>query len=587
MRYTQIVFLALFIWLVPNAVFAQLSDDFSDGDFTTNPAWVGETTKFEVDVNQKLHLNAPAESDTAYLSTPSQSIDDASWEFLVELDFNPSASNVARVYLASNNDNLRASLNGYYVRIGGETQDRISLYRQDGLSSDQLITSADGLVSTDPVNARIRVTRTASSDWELLADTAGGTTFASIGTVNDATYFQSFHVGVHCKYTSTRSDKFYFDDFTINGNPFVDADAPQVLSVTVTSINEVDVLFNEPVDQATAETLTNYTADGGLNLPSGASLDGGNPSLVHLTFSSAFLNGITYNLTVSNVEDLSANALVTTIEPFTYVESSVAGFRDVVINEFMCDPTPFVGLPEAEFVELFNSSSNYIDLTGWKIGDASSTGTIGSHIIGPSEYALLISASDTIPFAFFDNVVVVSSFPSLNNSGDDIVLLDTGENTIDQLSYDLSWYQDPNKEDGGYSIEQINPFASCTNPNNWRGSDHVLGGTPSAENSVFDSSPDVTGPTLSGVTIISSTELELGLNEALDAGTVSGTSISINPLTGVNSAVALAPTNQNISVILSAPIDTGVVYTVTITGINDCEGNLQSGDSTATFILPF
>ncbi|MGB0368548.1 MAG: hypothetical protein ACPGD8_04030, partial [Flavobacteriales bacterium] len=105
MRNIQTVFLALFIGFLPNAVTAQVSDDFSDNDFTANPAWTGETTKFEVDGNQKLHLNAPSESDTAYLSTPSQAIDDATWEFLVELDFNPSSSNVARVYLASNNEN--------------------------------------------------------------------------------------------------------------------------------------------------------------------------------------------------------------------------------------------------------------------------------------------------------------------------------------------------------------------------------------------------------------------------------------------------------------------------------------------------
>ncbi|MGB0917577.1 MAG: Ig-like domain-containing protein, partial [Flavobacteriales bacterium] len=363
MRNIQTVFLALFIALLPNAISAQVSDDFSDNDFTANPAWTGETTKFEVDGNQKLHLNAPSESDTAYLSTPSQAIDDATWEFLVELDFNPSSSNVARVYLASNNENLRASLNGYYVRVGGETQDRISLYRQDGLISDQLITSADGLVSTDPVNARIRVTRTAGADWELLADTAGGTAFTSIGTVNDATYFQSLHVGVHCKYTSTRSDKFYFDDFSITGTAFVDSEAPIVTSVTVISDTEVDVLFNESIEQTTAETTANYNADGGLGNPSIASLDGGNPSLVHLTFATSFTNGTTYNLSISNVQDLAANTVVSSVEPFTYVVTNAAGFRDVVINEFMCDPTPFVGLADAEFVEVFNTSSNYIDLT--------------------------------------------------------------------------------------------------------------------------------------------------------------------------------------------------------------------------------
>ncbi len=587
MRHFQTIVLVLLTSLAPLGSMAQFMDDFSDGNFTSNPTWTGDAVNFEVDGSQKLHLNAPAESDTSYLSVASGAINDATWEFLVEMDFNPSSSNLTRVYLVSNNADLTGNLNGYYVRLGGETQDRISLYRQDGTSSSQLLTSADGLLSTDPSGARVRVTRTATADWELLADTSGGSTFTSIGTVNDATHEQTLFSGVWCKYTSTRSDKFYFDDFSVSGNPFIDSEAPTIDLLSVISDTEVDVRFSEPIDQTTAETLTNYSVDGGLGNPLTVQRDGSDQALVHLAFATQFTTGTTYNLTVSNVEDLAGNTMATTIEPFSYVVTSPANFRDIVINEFMCDPTPFVGLPDAEFVELYNISSNYIDLTDWKIGDASTTGTISSHIIGPGEYALLIAAADTIPFAFYNNVVVVSSFPSLNNSGDDIVLLDTGENVIDQLSYDLSWYQDVNKEDGGYTIEQINPFAACTNPSNWRGSQDVLGGTPSAENSVFDASPDTIGPVLEGVQIISSTELELNLSEALDVGSVTLASVSINPILSVNGVSVVSPINQNIAVTLSTAIDTGVVYTITIAGVADCEGNPQAADSTATFILPF
>lgn len=573
--------------LIPIVGFSQFVDDFSDGDFTANPTWSGDAANFEVDGSQKLHLNAPAESDTSYLSVSSEAIDDATWEFLVELDFNPSSSNLARVYLVSNSSDLKGSLNGYYVRLGGETEDRISLYRQTGTSSTQLITSADGLLSTDPSGARVRVTRTASSDWELLADTSGGTSFVSFGTVNDTTYEQSLYSGVWCKYTSTRSDKFYFDDFNVTGNPFVDSEAPTVESVSVISNTQVDVQFSEPVDQATAETLTNYSADGSLGNPSVAQRDGSDQSLVHLTFATQFTNGTTYNLTIFNVEDLAGNPVLTVTEPFIYVIPSPAGFRDVVINEFMCDPTPFVGLADAEFVELFNTSNNYIDLSGWKLGDASSFGTVGTHIIGPGEYALLVSTTNSTLFAFYPNVVEVTSFPSLNNSSDDIILQDANEVVVDQLSYDLSWYQDEAKEDGGYSIEQINPFASCVNASNWKGSDDVLGGTPSAQNSVFDDTPDTTGPALVSIEILGTQTVQLNLNEALDAGAISASNILVDPNLNVVAASAVAPANSSLTVSFGTPIDTGVVYTLTITGIADCEGNLQGSDSTQTFVLPF
>ena len=578
-------FFLIFI-LIPTLGFGQFVDDFSDGDFTANPTWSGDAANFEVDGGQKLHLNAPAESDTSYLSVSSEAIDDATWEFLVELDFNPSSSNLARVYLVSSNSNLEGALNGYYVRLGGETEDRISLYRQTGTSSTQLITSADGLLSTDPSGARVRVTRTASSDWELSADTSGGTAFVSIGTVNDTTYEQSLYSGVWCKYTSTRSDKFYFDDFNVTGNPFVDSEAPTVESVSVISNTQVDVQFSEPVDQTTAETLTNYSADGSLGNPSSVQRDGTDQSLVHLTFATQFTNGTTYNLTISNVEDLAGNPVSTTTEPFIYIIPSPAGFRDVVINEFMCDPSPFVGLAEAEFVELFNTSDNYIDLTGWKLGDASSFGTVGSHYIGPQEYALLVSTSDAGLFAFYPNVVEVSSFPSLNNTGDDIILQDANEVVIDQLSYDLSWYQDEEKEDGGYTLEQINPFASCVNPNNWKGSDDVLGGTPSAQNSVFDDTPDTIGPALLSIDVLSSNTLQLTMSEAISTSSLVTGELIFEPSISVT-AVNGTSAGHLVVVLFAEPLDTGVVYTLTVSGIADCEGNLQGSDSVGTFVLPF
>src|SRR5918993_1255604 len=44
---------------------------------------------------------------------------------------------------------------------------------------------------------------------------------------------------------------------------------------------------------------------------------------------------------------------------------------DVVIDEIMADPSPTVGLPVSEWIELRNTSSLPLDLAGWRIGDAS------------------------------------------------------------------------------------------------------------------------------------------------------------------------------------------------------------------------
>ena len=38
------------------------------------------------------------------------------------------------------------------------------------------------------------------------------------------------------------------------------------------------------------------------------------------------------------------------------------------------DPSPSVGLPDEEFIEVYNKSNKIFNLDGWLIGDASSQG---------------------------------------------------------------------------------------------------------------------------------------------------------------------------------------------------------------------
>ena len=67
---------------------AQITDDFSDGDFTSNPTWIGDQSKFEVDSNKQLHLNDTV-ADIAYLSSADTLMNNIEWEFFFKMDFFP------------------------------------------------------------------------------------------------------------------------------------------------------------------------------------------------------------------------------------------------------------------------------------------------------------------------------------------------------------------------------------------------------------------------------------------------------------------------------------------------------------------
>ena len=146
-----------------------------------------------------------------------------------------------------------------------------------------------------------------------------------------------------------------------------DVTPPVIQSATAISSTAVDVLFNEPLDAASSQLLTNYSANNSLGNPATAVLDAANPSLVHLTFATPFTNAVAYTLTVNGVTDLSGNAINNGTANFSFYTPQQ---YDVVIDEIMADPTPQVGLPNSEWVELRNTSAFPINLQGWKLADA-------------------------------------------------------------------------------------------------------------------------------------------------------------------------------------------------------------------------
>ena len=255
-------------------VFAQFADDFSDGDFTVNPVWSGTTSKFIIAGNELQSFGNSGGADELYLSTGSDSVLNFDWTFDVDLTFNPSTSNYLKVYLTSNQADLTSSLNGYYLRIGETgTSDTFELFRQDGSTDVKLLT---GVVNfTTSVNVRIKVTRTTSGIWELFTDKGITGSFTSNGSISDVTHITTSFFGVYCKYsTASRFDMFHFDNFNVQPI-FVDIIPPSLLSVSQISSTQVDVVFDENVEQISSELNANYSVDGGIGGPSSAVLDAG------------------------------------------------------------------------------------------------------------------------------------------------------------------------------------------------------------------------------------------------------------------------------------------------------------------------
>ncbi len=557
-------YLTALLILVTIVTNAQFSDDFTDGDFVASPPWTGMDVNFEVNASNQLHLIAPAVSDTSYLAVFSTIADDVTWDFWLEMDFNPSSGNNSRLYLMSDQSNLKGSLNGYFVMVGN-TSDEISLYRQDGLAITEILDGVDGTVNLDNVQARIRVTRSATGSWEVLRDTTGGYTFASEGTVMDITHTSTSYSGVFCKYTSSRSDLFYFDDI---GNPYVDGVPPMVNEVSVISTTELDVQFSEPVDELSASVLTSYSVDLGIGNPSSALLDVSDGSLVHLTFASPFPNGIEHLITINLVEDFAGNPMAfPQVLPFMYFVPEPTVENDVIFTEILPDPNPVIALPEVEFIEIYNRSTKIIDLAGWTINDNTTTASFPSYILNPNEYVVICGIDEGVLFGI-SNFIEVDGLPTLTNSEDDLVLKNESAIQIDSIHYFQSWYNDTEKQDGGWTMERKHLNSPCSDGNNWGASINTSGGTPGLQNSIWTDLDDVTAPTISSFLVLSDTEISVIFNETMD--TTVDMSISSSPSLA---SLSIAYTSLNEGLINAITLTENTVYSMALSGGVDCWGN--------------
>lgn len=576
--YTIVVFFVL----ISGSSFGQFFDDFSDGDFSNNPTWSGEVDTFQVDGSFMLQSQGDSTaSDELYLATPNSMINTTVWQFLVRLDFQPSTTNKVRVFLVSDVNNLEGNLNGYFLQVGETgSNDSLDFYIKSGGTETKLGTGSKScFTSSSSNNVRIRVSRDNSGNWTVESDCSGGFNFTSELALTNNTHTSTSWFGFFCDHTSTRWNKFFFDDVYVGG-PIADTIDPTLTSAAATSATNVDVYFSEPVDLTTSETEANYTVNNGIGIPDVATRDLTDSTLVHLTFTTNQLsNGSSYTLTVCNVEDTASNSISPCgVTNFNYLNIVPATYRDVVINEIYADTNPAVGLPAVEFVELYNRSNKVFDLAGWTFKDASTTvGTLTSHLLNPGQYVILCPNADTAAMSGFGDVIGLT-MGSLNNTSDQLGLRDSSGTLIDTVEYDVSWYGDPIKDDGGYTLELINPVDSClAGMSNWTGcNDTIVGGTPGAQNSVFDNTPDNTPPSLVSVKITSNTTLNVCFDGPVDtsfASNINNHSAS-GPLGNPSSASPVGPSYICVNLTFATPFDTGTVYTLTISNASDCNGNV-------------
>ena len=484
---TRIGFLIVFCFLSGH-VFSQLTENFSDGDFNNNPKWTGDTLEFIVNSDYKLQLNAPSLTDTSFLCVETGTLNfnaNLSWEFYIKLDYSPSNNNNVRYYLTSNNNNLKGYLEGYFIRVGENgSLDKLKIYRQDGLNTTLLGSSIHSSFGVNP-EFRVRVNRDINGNWEVFSDTLGGNNFIYELGVTDNSHIYSTFSGLWCKHTSSNNDNFYFDDISISGSVIIDTISPYIESAIVTGKNAIEVQFSEPLNQTVLEVNNYYLINS--NFPNPRLI---NPTLsgYNLIFQDSFYGNQTLELVITNVEDLSGNIMLDTLQ---ILVPDTAKVGEVLINEVLFDPLS----GGSDYVEITNNSDNSFDIYKYFLADfdngISNLKQINQHfILSPGSFALLSEDSSQILNDYPTNnpaAFIQMDIPSYPNDSATIYILSPDSIALNEFSYNQDMHFELIQDPEGVSLERILINSNNSNANLiWHSAAQSVGwGTPGVANSQY------------------------------------------------------------------------------------------------------
>lgn len=420
----------------------QLIDSFDSIHWPNRPIWIGEKSKFQRLHNEiQLDDTAAGSSNSAVLLTPVSLPDTFEWEASCKMDFNPSSSNYSELIVLSSGLSLNESDYALWFRIGGQSGsvDDVRLYSRKAGEDSLLYQSFEGLAAEEP-EIRIRL-RIDGDGFHVEVDT-----FNSLADVFTAEYDFSFSdgfSGYSCRYSSSRADKIRFGPIFLSPR-VLDEKPPIVSSLAWNELGEIDIQFSEVIVSERLKIRVNEERIDSIQWES--------EDRIH------FISPGTGNLgiRIDSLFDFWENSSDTVIQ----LELYEALAYDILITEIHARPDEWMGsLPNAEFVEIWNRSDKTISLEGCMFQDASLEASneweeIGEFYLQANEVAILCDDSKVELFETFCQIIPLSSFPSLNNTEDLIILRNPGKELIAKARYNSRSFGSGISSAGGYSLQR-------------------------------------------------------------------------------------------------------------------------------------
>jgi hypothetical protein len=490
------------------------------------------------------------------------------------------------VYLAVSGQNLDGPLSGYFLQVG-ETggADTWVLYRQNNYQLIPLLRGRDSLLAA-PFEMGFKVVRFPGGRWELWSQEVKEGAYVYEGFVMDATIPPGDFFGVKCFYTSSNAAAFYFDDFYKGGFVY-DTLAPTVESMSLLNDSTVQLIFNERLDSLWALDPSHYLLNGSLS-PLAVWAEPGGLEW-RLRFPVTSLSGSVSSLCCWGLRDIAGNTMSDTTCN-NLLRFGVAVVSDIVFTEVMADPGNSPSLPGYEYLEVYNRSEKVLLLSGWTLNDASSSCSLPLDTLLPGEYRYYCEESSLSSFLLqgYYSGKGVEDFPSLNNDGDHLELIDHNGRRINVLDYTIRMYRDPLRDDEGWSLERRDVDFPCHDDYNWGASHDPDGGSPGEMNTIPWMFTDTVAPYPVSVFPVDSTNLLVNFSEAPDTLMLNNTSgYTLQPGGLHPVAMIWLDSISSLQLQFAAAFHRETDYRLELdTGLADCAGNKLSRWSGINFRLP-
>lgn len=254
--------------------------------------------------------------------------------------------------------------------------------------------------------------------------------------------------------------------------------------------------------------------------------------------------------------------------------------HEVLMTEFLADPSPSLGLPPGEFVEIRNVSQRTLRLDGCRISDGVAGGSIGAGIMLEPDSMLILCAKTYSPeYSKFGRTIGISSFPSIDNDGETLMLIAPDGVVIHALKFDVHYYGNALKAAGGWSLEMIDHRFPCHGSENWASSVAPEGGTPGRLNSMADTRSDIRAPSLLRTFAADSISIIAVFDEGLDSTPAADHRLYTLDGNGpkIVNARPISPFFEQVVLKLDRPMPPGIVLNLTVSGVRDCHGNPVQG----------